>query len=37
MEINAKNPEDDIQRMLQAIIEKTQSIINDSSKQSLAH
>ncbi|WP_127544075.1 hypothetical protein [Paenibacillus amylolyticus] len=35
MEINAKNPEDYIQQMLQAIIEKTQSIINDSSKQSL--
>ena len=30
MEMNAKNPEDHIQHMLQAIIEKTQSIINDS-------
>lgn len=28
------NPEDHIQQMLQAIIEKTQSIINDSHKQS---
>lgn len=28
------NPEDHIQHMLQAIIEKTQSIINDSRKQS---
>ncbi|WP_063564012.1 hypothetical protein [Paenibacillus sp. O199] len=28
------NPEDDIQHMLQAIIEKTQSIINDSRKRS---
>jgi len=34
MEINAKNPEDYIQQMLQAIIEKTQSIIKDSHKQS---
>jgi|GEM_PF-3116785 len=34
MEINAKNPEDHIQHMLEAIIEKTQSIINDTSKQS---
>ncbi|WP_339286118.1 hypothetical protein [Paenibacillus sp. FSL R5-0486] len=34
MEINAKNPEDYIQQMLQVIIEKTQSIIKDSHKQS---
>jgi hypothetical protein len=31
---NPMNPEDHIQHMLQAIIEKTQSIINDSHKQS---
>ncbi|MEO2260440.1 hypothetical protein ABGV43_26420 [Paenibacillus amylolyticus] len=35
METKAKNPEEHIQDMLQAIIEKTQSIIKDSSKQSL--
>ncbi|WP_340032222.1 hypothetical protein NSQ20_07930 [Paenibacillus sp. FSL K6-1122] len=34
MEINAMNPEDHIQYMLQSIIEKTQSIINDTGKQS---
>ncbi|ETT51601.1 hypothetical protein MHI48_07870 [Paenibacillus sp. FSL H7-0942] len=34
MEINAKNSEDHIQHMLKAIIEKTQSIIKDSHKQS---
>lgn len=34
MEINAKNPEDHIQHMLQVIIEKTKSIIKDSHKQS---
>ncbi|MGG4398907.1 hypothetical protein ABEW61_02175 [Paenibacillus amylolyticus] len=34
MEMNAMNPEDHIQHMLQAIIEKTQSIINDTGKQS---
>ncbi|WP_339198092.1 hypothetical protein MKY95_08280 [Paenibacillus sp. FSL P4-0176] len=32
--INAKNPEDHIQHMLKAIIEKTQSIIYDTGKQS---
>lgn len=34
MEINAMNPEDHIQHMLQVIIKQTQSIINDSRKQS---
>lgn len=34
MEINAMNPEDHIQYRLQVIIEKTQSIIKDSHKQS---
>ncbi|MEK4661678.1 hypothetical protein MHH93_07275 [Priestia sp. FSL H7-0729] len=34
MEINAMNLEDHIQHMLQVIIEQTQSIINDSRKQS---
>jgi len=35
METKAMNPEYHIQHMLQVIIEKTQSIIKDSSKQSL--
>ena len=34
METRAMNPEDHIQHMLQVIIEKTQSIITDSRKQS---
>lgn len=34
MEINAKNPEDHIQQMLQSIIEQTQSIISDNRMQS---